>query len=191
MVQSYDISGVNLTDDRYVVEQALVRSKYKATDASGNTVLRGKKKKFKLKEEFPFTDGDGNDVFTVKASGIVDVAGDYVLSDAQTGEELVILDNDYSLLQDTWKIRDAGDERKLAELNSRGAVFTIARHYLPFGGMIPRKYEITDADGTEIGAIESQFSIGDTYEVRVDDTGSVPKEPVVAAAMVIDAIQGH
>jgi len=35
----------------------------------------------KMKEEFP-VDADGNEVFTVKAGGIIDVAGNYVLSDA-------------------------------------------------------------------------------------------------------------
>ncbi|MFC7142081.1 hypothetical protein ACFQMA_19875 [Halosimplex aquaticum] len=191
MAGSYDIAGIELGDDSYTVEQSLVRSKYKAMDAAGNVVLRGKKKMLKMKEEFPFTDGDGTEVFTVKAGGIIDVAGNYVLSDAQTGEDLVILDNDYSLFQDTWKIRDARDESKIAEINSRGALVTVARHYLPFGGLIPHKYEITDLDGNHVGSIEGQFSLKDRYEVTIDDTSTVPKEPVVAAAMVIDAIQGH
>ncbi|WP_255151918.1 LURP-one-related/scramblase family protein [Halorarius halobius] len=191
MSDQYDISGIELTDDSYTVDQSLIRNKYKATDSAGNVVLRGKQKMFKLKEEFPFTDGDDTDVFTVKAGGIIDVAGDYVLSDAQTGEELVILDNDYSLLQDTWTIRDADDERALAKIDSRGAMMTLARNLLPFGYLIPHKYEITDTDGDHVGSIEGQFSLRDTYEITLDDTSDVPKEPVVAAAMVIDAIQGN
>jgi uncharacterized protein YxjI len=93
----YDIDGVDFTDTRYTVEQSLVRNKYKAMDSDGNTVLRGKQKLFKAKEEFPFTDGDGTDVFTVRAGGVVDVAGSYALSDAQTGEDVVVLDNDFSI----------------------------------------------------------------------------------------------
>ena len=189
--RSYDISGVDLSDDRYVVEQSLVRNKYRALDAAGNTVLKGKQKMLKMKEEFPFTDADGDEAFTVKAGGIVDVAGNYVLSDARTGEDLVILDNDYSMLQDTWKIRDARTEAKLAEINSRGALVTLARHYVPFGGWIPHKYEITDLDGKHVGKVSGQFSLRDRYEVTIDDANTVPKEPVVAAAMVIDAIQGN
>jgi uncharacterized protein YxjI len=187
----YDIRGIELTDDRYTVVQSLIRNKYKAMDASGDIVLRGKQKMFKMKEEFPFTDGDGTDVFTVKAGGIIDVAGNYVLSDAQTGEDLVVLDNDYSILQDTWKIRDAETEAKLAEINSRGAMTTLARNLLPLGWLIPHKYEITDQSGDHVGSIEGQFSLKDTYEITIDDASDVPKEPVVAAAMVIDAIQGN
>ncbi len=189
--RAYDIQGIELTDDRYTVEQGLIRNKYRALDADGNVVLRGKQKLFKMKEEFPFVDGDGTEVFTVKAGGIIDIAGNYVLSDAQTGEDLVILDNDYSIFQDTWKIRDATTEAKLAEINSRGAVVTLARNVVPFGGWIPHKYEITDQHGDHVGSIDGQFSLRDRYEVTIDDASSVPKEPVVAAAMVIDAIQGN
>ena len=191
MSSDYDIGGVDLTDSSYTVVQSLIRNKYRATDASGDVVLRGKQKMFKLKEEFPFTDDDGNDAFTVKAGGIIDVAGDYALVDAATGEELVILDNDYSLLQDTWTVRDADDERALAKIESRGALTTIARNALPFGHWIPHKYEITDVDGNHVGTIAGKFSLRDTYEISIDDAEQVPTEPVVAAAMVIDAIQGN
>ncbi|PSQ44037.1 hypothetical protein BRD14_01975 [Halobacteriales archaeon SW_5_68_122] len=188
---SIDIQGVDLTDDSYTVEQSLIRNKYAASDADGNTVLRGKQKMFKMKEEFPFTDGNGNDVFTVKAGGIIDVAGNYVLSDAQTGEDLVVLDNDFSIFQDTWTIRDADTESKVAQIDSRGALVTLARNYVPFGELIPHKYEITDADGGHVGNVDGQLSIKDRYEISIDDASEVPKEAVVAAAMVIDAIQGN
>ncbi|ELY82481.1 LURP-one-related/scramblase family protein [Natrinema pallidum] len=189
--RGYDIQGIELTDDRYTVEQGFVRNKYKALDVDGNVVLRGKQKLLKVKEKFPFVDADGNEVFTVKAGGIIDIANDYVLSDAQTGEDIVILDNDYSLLQDTWKIRDATTEAKLAEINSRGAMVTVARNVVPFGGWIPHKYEITDQTGSHVGSIEGQFSLRDRYEIVIDDASTVPKEPIIAAAMVIDAIQGN
>jgi len=187
----YDIDGVDFTDTRYTVEQSLVRNKYKAMDSDGNTVLRGKQKMFKMKEEFPFSDGDGADVFTVRAGGVVDVAGSYVLSDAQTGEDVVVLDNDFSVFRDTWKIRDADTEAVLAEINSRGALITLARNNLPFGHLIPHKYEITDSDGRHVGRIDGQFSMRDRYEIELDDTSTVPKEPILAAAMVIDAIQNN
>ena len=189
--RNYDIAGVDLSDDRYVVEQSLIRNRYRALDAAGDTVLKGKQKMFKMKEEFPFTDANGEEVFTVKAGGIIDVAGNYVLSDARTGEDLVVLDNDYSLFRDTWKIRDARTEAKLAEINSRGALVTLARHYVPFGDWIPHRYEITDRDGNHVGSISGQFSLRDRYEITIDDASTVPKEPVIAAAMVIDAIQGN
>jgi uncharacterized protein YxjI len=187
--QNYTISNLDLTDDQYTVEQNLVRNKYEAVDSSGNTVLKGKQKMLKMKEQFPFTDADGNDVFEVKAGGIVDVAGNYMLRDAQTGEDLVVLDNDYSILQDTWKIRDPDTEAILAEINSRGGLVTLARNALPFGELIPHKYEITDQEGNHVGSIHGEFSMKDRYEITIDDSTGVPKEATIAAAMVIDAIQ--
>jgi uncharacterized protein YxjI len=186
-----DISGLDLSGDRYVVEQSLIRNKYAASDSDGNTVLRGKQKMFKLKEEFPFVDADGEEVFTVTAGSVIDVAGNYVLTDSRTGEDLVVLDNDFSMFQDTWTIRDAQTEAAIARIDSRGALVTLARNNLPFGELIPHKYEITDADGAHVGNIDGQLSIRDRYEITIDDASSVPKEAVIAAAMVIDAIQNN
>jgi uncharacterized protein YxjI len=187
----YNIQGIDLRDNTYTVEQALIRNKYEATDSAGNTVLKGKQKMFKMKEEFPFVDANGNEVFKVKAGGILDVAGNYAIIDAQTDEQIVVLDNDYSLFQDTWKIRDGKTEAKLAEINSRGALVTLARAYIPFGSFIPHKYEISDADGNPVGEISGELSLKDRYQVTIDDASNVPKEATLAAAMVIDAIQGN
>ncbi|MFT4957079.1 MAG: hypothetical protein ACI9EZ_000387, partial [Halobacteriales archaeon] len=38
----YDIAGIDLRDDEYTVEQALIRNKYAAYDKADNVVLRGK-----------------------------------------------------------------------------------------------------------------------------------------------------
>jgi uncharacterized protein YxjI len=191
MPADHGFSAIDLDDSRYTVEQSLVRNKYAAYDGNGDLVLRAKQKLFKLKEEFPFVDADGNEVFTVKAGSILDVAGNYAIVDAESGERVAILDNDYSILQDTWTIRDGQTEAALAKITSRGALVTLARNLLPFGELIPHKYEITDANGAHVGRIEGQFSLRDKYDIVVDDAGTVPTDAVVAAAMVIDAIQGN
>jgi len=187
-----ELTGLNLTDDWYRVQQNLVRNRYTATNSRGEVVLRASQKLFKLKEEFPFVDGNGNPVFTVKAGSVFDVAGNYVVVDERTGEDVLILDNDYSFFQDTWKIRDARTEAKIAEINSRGALVTITRNVLPFGQLLPHKYTITDLEGNWVGRIDGQFSLKDTYDIAVNATNTdVPVEPILAAAMVIDAIQGN
>jgi uncharacterized protein YxjI len=191
MPADHGFSAIDLDDSRYTVEQSLIRNKYAAYDGNGDLVLRAKQKLFKLKEEFPFVDADGNEVFTVKAGSILDIAGNYAIVDAGTGERVAILDNDYSIFQDTWTIRDGETEAVLAKITSRGAVVTLARNLLPFGELIPHKYEITDANGAHVGRIEGQFSLRDKYDIVVDDPGTVPTDAVVAAAMVIDAIQGN
>jgi len=186
------IRSIDLTDDSYTVEQSLIRNKYKATDRNGQTVIRGKQKMLKMKEEFPFVDPQGNEVFTVKAAGVIDVAGNYAIIDSATEKKIAILDNDYSILQDTWKVRDAQTEALVAKIESRGAAVTVARNAIPFfGPFIPHKYEITDVNGDHVGNINGQFSFRDRYEISIENAGDVPKETVIAAAMVIDALQGN
>jgi uncharacterized protein YxjI len=185
----YDISTVALDDDRYEVKQSAIRNKYVVRDSAGEVVLRGKQKMFKMKEEFPFLTGDGDDAFTVKAGGIIDVAGNYVITDAGTGEAVVVLDEDLSLFVENWTVRDPESEAPLATIRSKSAPLAALRHLVSAANLVPNRYEISDADGNHVGDIEGQFSLRDTYTVSIDDASDVPKEAVVAAACVLDALE--
>jgi uncharacterized protein YxjI len=185
------LAGIELTGDEYRVVQSLVRNKYRAYDSAGEVVLKGKQKMMQMKEEFPFVDADDNPVFTVKAGGILDVAGNYTLTDDATGEPVVVLDENYTLLTDRWKIRDPDTESVIAEITSKSTLVELLRGFSEIFSLIPHKYEITDADGDHVGSIDGQFSLKDEYIVRIDDASDVPKEAVVAAAMVIDALEGN
>jgi uncharacterized protein YxjI len=185
-------SSIDFEDDTYTVEQSLIRNKYAAYDSAGELVLRSKQKMLKMKEEFPFVDSEGAEVFTVTAGGIIDVAGNYAITDAGTGEQVAVLDNDFSIFQDTWTIRDGRTEEKVAKITSRGALVTLARNLVPVvGPLIPHRYEITDREGAQVGRIDGQLSLRDRYDVTIEDPDAVPKDAVLAAAMVIDAIQGN
>jgi len=185
------LSGVDLTDDEYEVVQSLVRNKYEAYDSNGDLVFKGKQKMFKMKEEFPFVDADGEELFTVTAGGILDVAGDYTLTDERTGEPVVVLDHNWSWFNDHWKIRHPKNEALIAEIELQSLAAEFARRFIPYGGFIPHKYEITDVDGNHVGDIEGQLSMKDRYDITIDDASDVPRDAVVAAAMVIDAIEGN
>ena len=191
--QQYEIAGLGLSGSEYTVKQTGTdknfRPEYEARDVTGDTIFRCTYRMYEGKDRFPFVDTDENELFTVEASGTWDIAGDYLLTDSQTGEELVVLDNDFSLLQDTWRIRDADDGSLLAEISSRGALFTIGRKLLPVGQWIGHEFEITDAEGNSVGTIESGFAVFDQYEVTISDSSSVPIDPIVAGTVVIDAIQ--
>lgn len=188
------LKGVKLEDDEYKVVQSLIRNKYKAYDVDGELVLQGKQKMFKLKEEFPFLDGDGDPAFTVKAGSIFDVAGDYMLTDDVTEEPVVVLEKNWTIFTHEWKIRDPDTEALIASINSASKAVDVLRH-LPYIGIpfqiVPHEYEISDADGDHVGSVTGEFSIKDKYTVEIDDASGVPKESIVAAAMVIDAIEGN
>jgi len=185
----YDISTVDLSDDRYEVKQSMVRNKYAVRDSAGDVVLRGKQKLFKLKEEFPFVTGDDEDAFSVNAGKVLDIAGNYAIVDAGTGEEVVVLDEDYSLFVENWTIRDPETGEALATIKSKNKLLSGLRHLVSVANLIPNKYEIFDADGGHVGDIEGQFSMRDAYTVTIDDASDVPKEAVVAAACILDALE--
>ncbi|MFD1569160.1 LURP-one-related/scramblase family protein [Halorubrum laminariae] len=186
---AYDISTVALDGDRYEVKQSVIRNKYTVRDGDGTVVLRGKQKMFKLKEEFPFVTGDGGDAFTVKAGGIMDVAGNYAIRDAGTGEEVVVLDEDFSLFVENWTVRDPETGAPLATIRSKNKLLSALRHLVGLANLVPNKYEIADADGDHVGSIEGKFSLRDAYTVTIDDATDVPKEAVVAAACILDALE--
>lgn len=187
------ISGIDLTDDEYTAQQHLLRNKYKVFDAEGEVILRAKRKLFKMKEEFPFVDADGNDVFEIKAEGILDHAGDYVLKD-HTGEPIAVLEKNWTIMTHKWKVRDPDDESLLAKIESRGAAFQLLRS-LPVvglvGSFVPHKYSIEGPDGEELGEIAGRLSIKDTYDITIEDTGDAAKEALVAASIAIDALEGN
>jgi uncharacterized protein YxjI len=188
---TYNISTVDLNDDRYVVKQPRIRNKYVVRDSAGDIVLRGKQKLFKMKEEFPFVTGDGDDAFTVKAGGILDVAGSYAMMDAGTGDEVIVLDEDLSLFVENWTIRDPDSGDQLATIRSKNKLLSALRHVISVTNLIPNKYEIFDADGDHVGDIKGKFSLRDTYTVSIDDASTVPKEAVIAAACILDALENQ
>jgi uncharacterized protein YxjI len=187
----YGIDALDLSDDEYEVKQALIRNKYAVRDSNGEVVLRAKQKMLKMKEEFPFVTGDDEPAFTVKAGGILDVAGNYTITDDTTDEEVVALDEDLSLFVEHWTIRDPDSGDVLATIESKSKVLSALRHLISVANLFPNKYEIFDADGSHVGDIEGQFSLKDTYTVTIDDASSVPKEAVVATACVLDALENQ
>jgi len=193
--QQYEIAALALSGSQYTVEQTGTdknfQPEYEARDVTGDIIFRCTHQMYEGNETFPFRDTDGTELFTVEASGEWDIAGDYLLTDSQTGEELVVLDNDFSFFQDTWRIRDAGNESLLAEINSRGTLFSVSRKLLPVGQWIGHRFEITDPEGTAVGTVESGFAVFDQYEITISDSSSVPIDPIVAGTVVIDAIQGN
>lgn len=189
------ISAIDLSGSEYTVEQTghdtNLRPEYEARNITGDTIFRCTYNMYEGTDTFPFVDADNNELFTVQASGTWDIAGDYVLTDSQTGTALVVLDNDVSLFQDTWRIRDAADESLLATINSRGGAITAARTLLPAGQFLGHTFEVTDREDNSVGTIESDFAIHDQYQITITDSSSVPIAPIVAGTVVIDAIQGN
>lgn len=186
------ISGINLTDNEYFVKQHMVRNKYEVYDNRDNLILKAKQKLFKLKEEIPFTDPNDNVIFSINAQQILDVSGDYTLVDKTRGDDqfLSILQKDFTFFRHSWKIKDR-DGNIMANVTSRSMIFDILRAMSNLFNILPFKYSIEDTEGNKMGEIKEKFSFRDKYWVRVDNSGNIPKETLIASAIAIDALEGH
>lgn len=183
------LSRIDFSDNKYTLKQKAVRNAYKLYDSRDNEVLSAKQKLFKMKEEFPFTDPDGNDVFTVKAENIMDIAGDYVITDSETGEKIAVLKKEFTFLIHTWRIQSPEGE-ELAKIESRGKMIGLLRSLSDLAKLFPHKYTIEDSGGKEIGTIEGKFSLRDTYIIELDEDVE-NREAIMAAAVTIDALEGN
>ena len=186
---AYQLSTVDLDDTTYDITQSGIRNAYTVRDSTDTVVLQTAQKLFQLKEAFPFLTADEEPAFTVKAGGVVDVAGTYTLVDDGTGEAIVVLDEAFSLFTEQWTIRDPETEAPLATIESKNTFLTAARHLVSLVNFIPNAYEIRDPTGAHVGSIDGQFSLRDSYTVTIDEASSVPREAVVATACVLDALE--
>jgi len=185
------LKRIDFSDDKYTVKQSFIRNKYAVYDSSGEKVIGAKQKLFKMKEEFPFTDSEGNVVFRIKAERRLDIAGDYGVIDEETGETVVILTKEFSILKHVWRIKDPETDALIATIESRGKIVGLLRTLSDIADFLPHKYVIYNADGDEIGKIKGKFSIRDIYNVELGELGNVPKEAIVAASVTIDALEAN
>lgn len=185
------LKNIDFSDNEYTVNQSLVRNKYAVYNSSGEKILGAKQKLFRMKEEFPFTDADGNVVFRIKAKRRLDIAGDYGIVDEETGETIAILTKEFSILTHNWKIKDPETDGLIASIESRGKVMGLLRSLIGLAQLIPHRYTIYNADRDEIGKIQGKWSIRDKYSVELGELGKVPREAVIASAVTVDALEGE
>ena len=121
----------------------------------------------------------------------MDVAGAYTLVDDGTDQAVVVLDETFSLFTEQWTIRDPETEAPLATIESKSPLLAAARHLVSAANVVPNAYEICDPTGAHVGSIDGQFSLRDTHSVTIDDASGVPREAVVAAACVLDALENR
>lgn len=182
------LEGIDFDGEEFTVKQSLVRNKYEVLK-DGETILKARQKLFKMREEFPFTDSEGNPVFTIKAAKVLDIAGDYAIVDEATGENVAILSKKFSFLKHIWEVKNPGGEVQ-ATIESGSTVLELLRAASDLLSFIPHSYTITDENGEHIGSIKGRFSLRDTYDVRVDQDAPF-REAVVVAAVTVDALEGN
>jgi hypothetical protein len=125
------------------------------------------------------------------AGGVLDFSADYALIDDRIGDTVIVLDRNFAFVVDKWTLRDPDTGDALAEIVTRNKLIELLRSIHAIFSLLPHADDSTTPDGRSVGSIEGKFSLRDAYEASIDDPDSVPREAVVAAAMVVDAIEGN
>ena len=172
--------------NHYEVRQKIrIGNKYRVYE--GDTpILESAQKRFRLKEDFRFTDPDtGEERFRVKAGSILDIASAYDIVDSETGERvgsvrrsvMSFFKHEYELL--------GPDGNTVATVTEDNAVMALARRRLTT--LIPFNYDIVSPSGEKLGDVSESLSFRDKYEIDV--TGDIDPRLVVVGMVVIDAIE--
>lgn len=175
----------------YEVRQKLgIRTRYNVYEGDAEEpFLTSKKKSFKLKEDFRFSDPEsGDDLFRVRADSVLDISTAYDIVDERTGEQvgavkrsvMSMFKHEYQLLDPEGNLVATVTEDSWIKAFLRRRVTTL----LPFS------YSIDAPDGTHVGDISEQFALRDKYDIDLASDDIDPRL-VVVGAVVIDAIEGN
>jgi uncharacterized protein YxjI len=177
--------------DTYTVKQKIRIGEAYNVYEEGTHVLSVKKKKLRLKEDVRFTDPDGDPVLRAKAGQVLDVNAAYVITDERTGEEVGAVKRDWkSIFKHHWELLDP-DGGVVARVVEDSVPMALARRYVTT--LIPFRYHFEGSGGTRVGEIDEKFSFRDNYTIDLssDDEEAIDPRLGVAAAVLIDAIEGN
>lgn len=192
------ISGLDLTDSFYRVKQSFLLKRYSVYDQNGEQVLKARNKILSLKTRIPFRlPGEEEHIFKVESERLMNISNNYNLT--QEGEnDLAVIDRKRTILNQVWRVRNPDDNSIAAKIKTASQAVMAVRiigSRVPLLGVltsiIPHTYEIEDNNGQKIGELEGQLSIRDTYDLKLQDSGSLDREAMIAAVISIDAIEGQ
>lgn len=183
------LSKIDLDDDEYRVKQALIRNKYQVFNSEDELVLKASQKLLKAKESFSFKNPKDEPVFDIDAEQVLDFSGDYTLTDPENEEPFAVLEKEFTLFQHKWNIKRP-DGELIATITSRSSILDFLRSFSEVISIIPHKYTVEDSEGKELGTISGKLNIRDEYIISINNTGQIPRELLIAAAVSADALEG-
>ena len=177
--------------DRYTVKGTLLSLGKQYTVYEGETpILSATRERFRLVEGFDLAASDGSAVIRVTTDRLPDVDATYTVVDSRVGEVVGALRHDWrSAFRHHWDLLDADGER-VATVEEDSPLLALARRKLT--SLIPCNYDVVGAAGDRLGRISGRLTNRHAYglDLGADRTGVVDPRLVIAAAVVIDAVEG-
>jgi uncharacterized protein YxjI len=196
-----------LAYDRFLIDQ-LVRpivNLYRVTPLAvgetpaGPPVAFVRQKRMALKEDIRFfaDEGEGEELFRIKARQMLDVRGRFDVTDAH-GERIGTLEKAFrrSLVRSTWRVLGP-DEGELAHVEERSLPIAVLRRvidFVPYGELVPILFHFTiSADGRALGDLTRRWGFRDRYvlDLSGDTERRLDRRLAIALAIALDALQGR
>lgn len=175
----------------YEVRQKIsVRTRYNVYEGDDpDPILQSKKKSFRLKEDFRFSDPEtGEDVFRVRADSVLDVAAAYDIVDERSDERVgAVKRSAMSMFKHEYQLLGPDGEH-VATVSEDSWFNAFLRRNVTT--LFPFNYSIDAPDGTHLGDVSERFSLRDRYDIDLASDDLDPRLAVVGA-VVIDAIEGN
>ena len=134
-----------------------------------------------------------NVLFTVQAENIIELAGKYVVADAD-GKQLARIEKDFrgSLAQSTYRVQTDGGTFTVRE---RGRLRAILRRVwgvvVDWPWLLPIQFELVGDDGVAAGSINRQWSrLRDVYDIDIQDD-TLDERVAAAMAVAVDAFMNR
>ena len=147
-----------MPDVEYTIRKkffTVLTKKFHIFDANEKLLGYSEQKAFKLKEDIRiYTDETKTDErLAIKARSIVDFSAAYDVYNSKDQRKVGALKRKgwSSIVRDSWTVMDA-DDQEVGMIQEDSMTLALIRRFLPLGGLIPQKYHLSDASGTELAS---------------------------------------
>lgn len=183
--------------DRYLFRRkffSMINTDFFIEDTSGNTVLWGRKKGFKLKEDIRlFADAAmQQEVMAIAARSMLDFSGTYDVTDSQLQTRIgsVRRKGLRSLLRDEWHILGPAEEQ-IAIIQEDSQVLALVRRFLT--ELVPQSFHVL-IGGTPVAEFKQQFNpikFRLNLDFSLDARQQLDRRLGLAAATLVGTIEGR
>lgn len=182
--------------DRYELRRKFfspIHQDFRFLGPTGEPVLFGRKKGFKLKEDIRLYADEARqrELLVIGARSVIDFSGSYDVSDPQRGRVGVIRRKGLrSILRDEWQILDA-NEQPVAIVQEDSQALALLRRFL--SNLIPQTFHAV-AGGTPVAEIRQHFNplhLRYSLDFSLDARRVLDRRLGLAVAALIGTLEGR
>lgn len=171
----------------------LLGAKFHIYDNNDNLIGFSKQKAFKLKEDIRlYTDESmSEERLRIAARKVIDISAAYDVVDSRSDQKLGALQRKglKSMLRDEWVVLDENDN-EIGTIREDSMGLALVRRFL--FNLIPQKFHLRDAGGTELALFHTHFNpFVHRMTVTVYPEATISPYLILAGGLLLMAIEGR